>query len=147
MDLGMDGLGTAGMLHDIGKIATDKRVLNKRGALDQAEWREIQRHPEVGYNILSAVNDYAPLAEYVLAHHERWDGSGYPNGLRGAAIPRVARVIAIADAYDAMTSDRPYRQGMSHEDALLEIQRCSGTQFDPDIVRVFLAMMNGSARP
>lgn len=143
MDLGMDGLGTAGMLHDIGKIATDKRVLNKRGALDPAEWREIQRHPEVGYNILSAVNDYAPLAEYVLAHHERWDGSGYPTGLRGAAIPRVARVIAIADAYDAMTSDRPYRKGMSHEDALLEIQRCSGTQFDPDIVRVFLAMMNG----
>ncbi len=142
MELEVDGLGTAGMLHDIGKIATDKRVLNKRGSLNQSEWREIQRHPEVGYSILSAVNDYAPLAEYVLAHHERWDGAGYPNGLKGTDIPRMARIIAVADAYDAMTTARPYRQAMSHADALLEIQRCSGSQFDPDIVRVFLEMMN-----
>ncbi len=136
-------LATAGMLHDIGKIAINESILNKVSPLTASEWLEIKRHPEAGYSILSSATDYGPLAESVLAHHERWDGTGYPHGLIGEAIPLASRIIALADAYDAMTSDRPYRSGMRHEDAMAEIRRCSGSQFDPIISDVFCAMMNG----
>ena len=132
---------TAGMLHDIGKVAISESILDKVPPLTDSEWLEIKRHPEAGYSILSSVNDYGPLAECVLAHHERWDGAGYPNGLKGEAIPRMARIIAVADAYDAMVSDRPYRKGMSHSDAMEEIEVCAGSQFDPIIVQVFIEMM------
>lgn len=131
-------LRTVGLMHDIGKIAIDDRILDKNGSLNEAEWLEIKRHAETGYRILSSVNEYALLAEYVLAHHERWDGQGYPKGLKGKAIPLAARIIAIADAYDAITSDRPYRKAMSKEHALNEIRRNSGKQFDPDIVNAFI---------
>lgn len=131
-------LRTVGLMHDIGKIAIDDRILEKSEALSKTEWLEIERHPEIGYKILSSVNQFAPLADYVLAHHERWDGQGYPKGLKGDAIPLEARIIAVADAYDAMTSDRPYRSKLSPDAAIKEIKGNSGTQFDPDIVKVFL---------
>ncbi|MGD9676851.1 MAG: PAS domain S-box protein [Vulcanibacillus sp.] len=131
-------LRTTGLMHDIGKINIDDKILNKSAPLSDFEWQEIKRHPEIGYRILSSVNDYATLAEYVLAHHERWDGKGYPKGLKGREIPIEARIIAVADAYDAMRSDRPYRSALTEEAAIQEIKKNSGTQFDPEVVKVFI---------
>lgn len=131
-------LRTAGLMHDIGKIAIDDKILNKPASLSDSEWLEIKKHPEIGYRILSSLNEYAPIAEYALAHHERWDGNGYPKGLKGEEIPWQARVIAVADAYDAMTGDRPYRKNLSKADAIEIIRKNAGTQFDPEIVKVFI---------
>jgi diguanylate cyclase (GGDEF)-like protein len=135
-------LKAMGTLHDIGKVAIDEKILNKPGKLSREEYEEIKRHPEIGYRILSSVNELGEIAEYVLAHHESWDGSGYPRGLTGAKIPFLSRVIAIADAYDAMTSNRTYRDAVSREAALGELERCSGKQFDPEIVRVFVSKID-----
>jgi len=140
MGIETDELSTAGMLHDIGKVSISESILEKREPLTKEEWIEIKKHPEVGWSILSSVTEYGILAETVLAHHEHWDGSGYPNRLKGASIPLPSRVIAIADAYDAMVKDRPYRKGMLHEDAMKEIKKNAGSQFDPKIVEVFLEM-------
>jgi diguanylate cyclase (GGDEF)-like protein/PAS domain S-box-containing protein len=134
-------LRTVGLMHDIGKIAVDDHILDKPASLSDAEWVEIRRHPEVGYRILSSVNEFAPLAEYVLAHHERWDGKGYPKGLSGDEIPIESRIIAIADAFDAMTSARPYRSALSEEVAVAELRKHAGTQFDPFITRIFVDMV------
>jgi diguanylate cyclase (GGDEF)-like protein/PAS domain S-box-containing protein len=131
-------LKSVGLLHDIGKIVIDESVLNKSGELTDNEWKEIKRHPEVGYRILSTVYEMAEMAKYVLHHHERWDGKGYPKGLKSEEILLQARIIAIADAYDAMTSDRTYKKVLSEEEAINEIRRCSGTQFDPEIARLFV---------
>lgn len=128
----------AGLVHDIGKIGVDENILNKPGKLDNAEWEEMKKHPETGWRILSATNEFSELAQFILEHHERWDGKGYPNGLKGDEIKVEARIIAVADAYDAMTRDRSYRRGFSRTEAAEEIKRCSGTQFDPEIVEVFL---------
>jgi diguanylate cyclase (GGDEF)-like protein len=127
-------------LHDIGKIAIDEAILNKPGKLDDHEWEAIKRHPEIGYRILTASAEYKDIAEDILSHHERYDGKGYPRGLSGEDIPIRARIISIADAYDAMISERPYRKPMSHEQAMDEIRRCRGTQFDPAIADVFLKL-------
>ncbi|TNF08800.1 MAG: diguanylate cyclase [Bacillota bacterium] len=126
-------------LHDIGKIAIDDAVLNKPGKLTQEEWEQIKRHPEIGYRILSSTPEYAEIAQDILCHHERYDGNGYPRGLKGDEIPIRARIISLADAYDAMISDRPYRKALTHEEAIEEIIRCSGTQFDPKIVDIFVS--------
>lgn len=126
------------MLHDIGKIAIEEKTLNKREKLTEDEWEEIKSHPGIGYRILSTVNDMSEIAEYVLCHHEKWDGSGYPKGLKGKEIPLQARIIAIADAYDAMTSERSYRSALPEAVALQELQLKAGIQFDPDITKVFL---------
>lgn len=131
-------LKTMGILHDIGKIAVDDTILNKTEQLTKEEFEQIKRHPEIGYRILSAVNDMAEMAEYVLSHHERWDGKGYPQGLRETEIPYLSRIIAVVDAYDAMTRNRSYRLAMTEEAALEELEKNAGSQFDPDIVRVFL---------
>lgn len=136
-------LGFAGELHDIGKIAIDEAILKKPGKLSQMEWAQIQRHPEIGYRLLGTSSEYYTIAEYVLAHHERWDGTGYPNGLKGEAIHWKARVISIADAFDAMTTDRPYKKGLSEEEAVEEIKKNAGTQFDPDIAKRFVDMIVG----
>lgn len=130
-------LNTAGLLHDIGKIAVGNSILDKEGPLDEREWSEMKKHPEISYNILSSVNDYGPLADVALSHHERWDGQGYPRKLSGKNIPLHARIIAVADTYDAMTSKRAYRNAMDPEYAMAEIKKNSGTQFDPEIVEVF----------
>lgn len=131
-------LGIAGLMHDIGKIAIDLRILDKTGMLDTSERIEIERHPELGYQILRSITDFAKLAEYVLAHHERWDGTGYPRKLKGEEIPLEARIISIADAYHAMISDRTYRKALSKQQAVKEIERNAGTQFDPVLASLFV---------
>lgn len=133
---------TAGALHDIGKIAIGNEILDKVDNLSDYEWLEIRRHPEISYSILSSLNDYAPLANIILVHHERYDGTGYPKGLVGDQIPMQARIIAIADAYDAMTYGRPYKEPLSADTAIQEITNGKSTQFDPAIVDVFLAVMS-----
>jgi diguanylate cyclase (GGDEF)-like protein len=134
-------LRIVGLLHDIGKIAIEEGILNKPGRLTEQERKELKRHPDIGYRILSSSHEMLELAEDILAHHERWDGTGYPKGLKGKAIPRVARIIAIADSYDAMTSERPYRKTLSKQTALDEIRKNSGKQFDPEITRIFIKRM------
>jgi diguanylate cyclase (GGDEF)-like protein/PAS domain S-box-containing protein len=134
----IEELRTVGLLHDIGKIAIEETILNKPGKLSEEEWEEIKRHPEIGYRILSTVNDMSEMAEYILSHHERWDGQGYPKGLRGITIPLQSRIIAIADTYDAMTSERSYRQALPERKVLAELQNNAGIQFDPELVGVFL---------
>ncbi len=141
MDFGKDAanqIRLAGLMHDIGKIGIYDNILNKSQKLDSSEWDEIERHSETGYRILSSLNEFSEIADFVLEHHERPDGSGYPRGLKGDEISLQARIIAIADAFDAMTSDRSYRKGLSEEAAADEIRRCSGSQFDPAIARVFI---------
>jgi diguanylate cyclase (GGDEF)-like protein len=138
----VDRIRITGMLHDIGKIGIDEGILNKSGKLNDLERNEIRKHPEIGYRILNASNEFLVHAEDVLEHHERMDGTGYPKGLMGDEISIVARIIAIADTYDALMYDRPYRKAGGKKNALMEIQRCSGTQFDVGIVKVFVEMMN-----
>ena len=130
-------ISIAGLMHDIGKIGISDMILNKVEALSREEWKDIMRHSEIGYRILSSANEFSEIADYILAHHERWDGRGYPKGLKGEEIPLEARIITIADAYDAMTSDRSYRKGLSKTEAIEETIKCSGTQFDANLVRVF----------
>lgn len=124
--------------HDIGKIGIPDYVLFKAGSLTDDEYRIMQRHCEIGERIALSSSDLAPIAGLILKHHERWDGNGYPLRLKGEDIPLACRILAIADSYDAMTSDRPYRKAMSHEDAVVEIKRCSGSQFDPEVVELFM---------
>jgi response regulator RpfG family c-di-GMP phosphodiesterase len=133
-------LGRGALLHDIGKIGVPDAILLKPGALDASEWREMRRHPQIGYEILRSIHFLAASAEMVLCHQERFDGGGYPRGLAGEQIPVGARIFAIADTYDAMTSDRPYRKALPAEAARAEISRCAGTQFDPRCADAFLSM-------
>jgi response regulator RpfG family c-di-GMP phosphodiesterase len=128
------------LLHDIGKIGVPDAILLKPGPLSPGEWEEMRRHPQIGWTILRSIAFLGQPADIVLAHQERWDGSGYPRGLRGESIPLGARIFAIADTLDAMTSDRPYRLGTSMTSALAEIGRCAGTQFDPRCVEAFLSI-------
>ena len=125
------------LLHDIGKIGVPDNVLRKPAALSEAEWVVMKRHPEHGARIISQIPFLEDVSRIVRHHHERWDGKGYPDGIAGAAIPLGARIFAVADSFDAMTSDRPYRRAMSVEEARAEVARCRGTQFDPDIVDAF----------
>lgn len=126
------------LLHDIGKIGISDAILLKQGPLTPEEWGTMRQHPEIGHHILADVPHLALAAEIVLSHEERFDGSGYPRGLAGEAIPLWARVFAVIDTLDAMTSHRPYRKGLSFEAARAEILRMGGTQFDPAVVEVFL---------
>jgi HD-GYP domain-containing protein (c-di-GMP phosphodiesterase class II) len=131
-------LKTVGLLHDIGKVAIEEGILNKNGKLTTEEMEEIKKHPEIGYRILSTVNELAEMAEYVLAHHERWDGLGYPKGLKGEEIPKQSLIIAIADTYDAMVSERSYRKALTKEDAVRELIKGAGTQFSKEYVEIFV---------
>ncbi|MBT9155854.1 MAG: putative diguanylate cyclase YegE [Firmicutes bacterium] len=128
----------AGEVHDIGKIACSQHVLLRTSPLTDAERTELRRHPETGYRVLSTSTEFASVADGVLSHHERWDGTGYPKGLCGEDIPLLARIIAVADAYADMVSPRPYRPAREHRAAVEELVRCSGSQFDPEIVRCFV---------
>jgi HD-GYP domain-containing protein (c-di-GMP phosphodiesterase class II) len=126
------------VLHDIGKIMVPRYVLMKAGPLDDEDWEVMRQHPQVGAQMLEGVDHLRPAIPYVLYHHEWWNGRGYPFGLKGADIPSEGRLLAIVDAFDAMTSDRPYRKGLSVADALVEIRKNSGVYFDPEMVEVFL---------
>ena len=137
--LQLDELEVFSMLHDMGKIGIDEHILQKPGELTQDEWTIMRTHPEVGYRIVHTVPELANIAEYILAHHERWDGQGYPQGLSGEEIPLLSRILAVVDAYDAMTQDRSYRKALSVSEAKAELRSNAGTQFDPRIVDVFLA--------
>lgn len=128
----------SGLVHDIGKIGISEKILNKPGKLDDDEWSLIRKHPEAGWRILSSAKEFTDLAKQILYHHERWDGKGYPEGLGGEKIPVEARIIAVADAYDAMTSQRSYRAAYKPDAAAAELSRCAGSQFDPMIIDVFL---------
>ena len=126
------------LLHDIGKIGVPDHILRKPGPLTDLEWETMRTHPDLGARIIANVPFLTEVAEIIRAHHERWDGGGYPAGLAGEGIPLGARIFAVADSFDAMTSDRPYRRGRPLDEALAEIERCAGTQFDPAVVAAFL---------
>lgn len=135
-------LRIAGLMHDIGKIGIPDSILDKPDRLTEEEFNLIRKHSEVGYRILSAANEFSEIADYILAHHERWDGMGYPKGLKGSEIPIYARIISVADSFDAMTSDRAYRKAMSFQQAKQEIIKFSSVQFDPSVVKVFLEIID-----
>jgi putative nucleotidyltransferase with HDIG domain len=127
----------AAELHDVGKLAIPDTILNKPGPLDDQEWEFMRRHTVVGERIVASATSLSDVAPIVRSSHERWDGHGYPDGLAGEAIPFGARVIAVCDAYDAMTTTRPYRHAMATAEALAELSRCAGHQFDPRVVAAF----------
>jgi HD-GYP domain-containing protein (c-di-GMP phosphodiesterase class II) len=138
-------LKVGALLHDIGKVGIADAILHKPGKLSAIEWEEMRRHPEIGYQLTSRIPFLDTASPVVRHHHERWDGTGYPARLRGEDIPLAARIFAIADSYDALVSDRPYRPGRTHQDAIEEISRCAGTQFDPHIVEIFLQLNASNA--
>lgn len=131
------------MLHDIGKISIPDNIVLKPGKLTPEEWEVMKKHSEIGYRIVESSPDLAQIAPGILYHHERWDGSGYPGGLKGGKIPIISRILAITDAYDAMISDRPYNKSISKEEALKELERCAGTQFDPYLIEKFFEIIKG----
>ena len=131
-------LRLGGALHDIGKLVVSEAVLNKPGPLTSTEQAEVREHPEAGARMVALDRSLRPALPGVLYHHERWDGLGYPTGRAGKEIPLEARILAVTDSFDAMTSDRPYRAALTHEQAIAELERCSGSQFDPDVALVFL---------
>ncbi|HDJ29835.1 MAG TPA: HD-GYP domain-containing protein [Candidatus Acetothermia bacterium] len=137
-------LSYAAYLHDVGKIKVPDAILNKPGSLTDEEWEEMRRHPDYGAEMLQEKDFLKDAAEIVRAHHERYDGTGYPRGLKGEEIPIEARIISVVDAYDAMTSDRPYRRAMSKEEAFEELKKNAGTQFDPRVVNAFLTVIKDS---
>ena len=132
----IDEIRVAGMLHDVGKIGIADEILNKPARLSIAEFEEVKKHPSIGSFILNTLELSDTTMEAINYHHERYDGKGYPLGLTGKELSMEAQIIALSDAYDAMTSDRPYRKAMTHEEAVTEIKRCSETQFNPDLVAV-----------
>jgi ribonuclease P protein subunit RPR2 len=145
----LDALGVAAdypdaefgfLLHDAGKVGIPERILNKPGPLTAAEWRVMRTHPLIGHQMLADIPFMRIAAEVVRSHHEMFDGSGYPEGLKGNDISLAARVFAVVDAFDAMTTDRPYRAALSLDHAVTEIERMAGTQFDPEVVKVFLPL-------
>lgn len=137
----LDDLELLSVLHDIGKIGIKDSILNKPEKLTDEEWREMEKHPEIGYRIAISSPGLEPIAYYILTHHEHYDGNGYPQGIKGNNIPLISRILAVVDAYDAMTEDRPYREAMTQEAALIEISKSSGKQFDPEIVKIFIDVL------
>jgi putative nucleotidyltransferase with HDIG domain len=137
-----DALDPAALVHDIGKLALPDWLLQKPGPLTAPEYDQVKRHATIGADLLAAIGYPGPLALIVRHHHERWDGGGYPDGLAGEAIPLGARVLAVADCYDAMTSDRPYQRAMPHERALRMLRDRAGVMFDPTVVAAFIALMD-----
>ena len=129
----------AGALHDIGKIIVSPEILNKKDKLTKKEWEEVKKHPYTSYQLLKIVDEYTHVANAVLYHHEKLDGSGYPEGLKEDEIPLLSKIIAVADAYEAMTANRSYQEKKTKEEAINELKKYSGTQFDEGIVRIFIS--------
>ena len=133
----LEDLKLLALLHDLGKVVVSDEILNKEGSLTEEEWEEIMKHPEAGYRISQSSSELSHISNYILNHHEHWDGSGYPLGNKGEEIPLLSRIIAVVDAYDVMIHGGSYKAPVSYEEALEELQRCAGTQFDPNIVEIF----------
>jgi HD-GYP domain-containing protein (c-di-GMP phosphodiesterase class II) len=138
-------LGLGGALHDVGKLAVSEAVLSKPGPLTADEMSEVRGHPEAGARMVALDRTLLPALPGVLHHHERWDGAGYPTGRAGSEIPLEARILAVVDSFDAMTSNRPYRPAMPTRRAIEEVDRCTGTQFDPDVAVAFLEAWESGA--
>lgn len=136
----IEALTTLAEFHDLGVIAISEKILQKPEPLNSEEWEQIKRHPEIGYKIACAFPNLKGVAEEIFSHHERWDGKGYPRGIKGQDIPIFSRILNLLDTYDGITNSRPYRSAKSHEEALKEIGLCSGTQFDPELVEAFMDM-------
>ncbi len=143
----LEDLEKAAFFHDIGKMVISQAILHKPARLSDEEMAVIRTHPGMGAEILAPVTFLSSLAPFVKAHHENIDGLGYPDQRKKEEIPMLARIITIADSYDAMVSDRPYRQGLPHERAVAELRRCSGTQFDPELVELFIRSFEQQAPP
>lgn len=133
-----DEVRLAGLVHDVGKSGIPNEILNKKEKLTDEEWQIIRGHSKLGYDILVSIDRFKPIAKFILQHHERIDGLGYPNNMQGDDIELYSKIIAIADAYDAMTTDRVYRKAMTKEQSIAEIKTCSGSQFDTNIAKVFI---------
>jgi diguanylate cyclase (GGDEF)-like protein len=129
------------ILHDIGKISISDNIILKPDKLTPEEWEIIKKHPEVGYRLAKSSRDLEQIAVGILHHHERWDGKGYPEGIKGKKIPVISRIVSIADAFDAMTNDRPYRKALSRDEAIEEIKREAGSQFDPTLAKLFIEIL------
>jgi HD-GYP domain-containing protein (c-di-GMP phosphodiesterase class II) len=144
-DLRLGLLHLGGVLHDVGKLLVSETILGKPGPLTEDEFAQVRAHPGVGARMVVLDRALRPTFPGVLFHHERWDGGGYPTGCAGVQIPLEARILAVVDCYDAMTSDRPYRAALAPEEAATEVDRCAGTQFDPDVAVAFLAAWESGA--
>lgn len=139
----LDELRLALILHDLGKIAIKETIINKNAKLTKIEKKEIHKHPEIGHRLLMEIPEFRHVSEYILSHHEKWDGTGYPRRLAGEEIPVISRIIALVDAYDSMISGRPYRDPLPLDHVIDKIESCSGTQFDPVISRIFIKIIKG----
>ena len=139
----LEQLALLGVLHNIGKVAISDEILMKPGRLDEKEWKIMRQHSEIGYRIAKVSPDLSSIADAILAHHERFDGKGYPQGLKGDEIPVISRILAVVDSFDAMTHKRPYREAMPEDSAIQELIRCTGSQFDPQIMNIFLKQYPG----
>ncbi len=137
----LSSLSLLAKLHDIGKIMIPENILKKPGTLNNEEWEKIKNHPRVGYNIVSTTEDFSHIAEDILHHHEHWNGKGYPDGLKGEDIPLLSRIISIVDAYDVITNKRSYKEAKSEKEAVAELKRCAGEQFDPELVEKFVEII------
>ena len=135
----------AAILHDIGKIGIPDHILSKSNSLTEQEWNQIKKHSTIGAEIIKQINSLSDASKIVYHHHERYDGEGYPDGLKGESIPLGSRIIAVIDAYDAMTSRRPYREALSKEEAIMELKKHAGTQFDRKVVEAFLKVLERNA--
>ncbi|MFN2363758.1 MAG: diguanylate cyclase domain-containing protein, partial [Halarsenatibacteraceae bacterium] len=141
----LNRLSLLATMHDIGKTTISEEILDKPGNLSDQEWKIMKKHSEKGYKIATASEEFALIADEILAHHEKWDGSGYPNGFKGEEIPYLARIISIIDAYDVMTNERPYSKAISKEEALAEIKDCAGSHFDPELAEKFVNVLENQS--
>jgi HD-GYP domain-containing protein (c-di-GMP phosphodiesterase class II) len=137
----MWNLWLGSLFHDVGKLAIPEAIINKPGPLTEEEYEEMKKHPELGVEIIQRVSFLLPAAKAILHHQERWDGNGYPGGLEGERISIEGRILAVADAFDAMLTDRPYRKALTEDYAVGELERCASSQFDPNVVEAFLRAM------